>query len=218
MDNSTNALEAEVHVYRNGNYQLNRIFHFGVLAMRRATPWTVSRAVPISGGWRIDEGSLQDFDLCAMLALSRVAHAGVLINFSDGNGLVTTFNGSLTVGTPTFNAGNCLPFNCNVAGQVANVDYQQAHSSGAFGGPTSISSLTFDNWVWGGTLWLSVVRIRYTSPPRPQHSTFSAPICPQTVAATGPGWAGLPPALTPIPPSQFPVAPSLTFPATEICW
>jgi hypothetical protein len=75
----------------NGNYHLNRMFHFGLPAMRRATPWIASRAVPIFGGWRIDEGFL-----------------------------------------------------------------------------------------------------------------------------AGPGWARLPPALTPIPPSQFPVAPSLTFPATRI--
>jgi PEP-CTERM motif len=88
--------------------------------------------------------------LCAVLALATFANAGVLINFADGNGLITTFDGSLTVGIPTPNAGNCIPFNCNVAGQVANVDYQQAYTAAAFSGVTSISSLTFYNWGLGG--------------------------------------------------------------------
>ena len=88
--------------------------------------------------------------LCAVLALTTFASAGTIYNFADGNGLVTTFNGNTTVGTWTPNAGNCIPFNCNVGGQVANVDYQQAYAASAFGGPTSVSSLTFYNWTFGG--------------------------------------------------------------------
>jgi hypothetical protein len=88
--------------------------------------------------------------LCAVLALTTFASAGTLYNFADGNGLVTTFNGSTTVGTWTPNSGNCIPFNCNVGGQIANVDYQQAYAASAFGGSTSVSSLTFYNWTFGG--------------------------------------------------------------------
>jgi hypothetical protein len=96
------------------------------------------------------KSTLTVFALVAILALTTVANAGVLVNFADANGLVTTFNGSTTVGTATPNAGNCIPFNCNVAGQIANVDYQNAYSAAAFAGPLSISSLTFYNWTLGG--------------------------------------------------------------------
>jgi hypothetical protein len=89
--------------------------------------------------------------LCAVLALTTLASAGVIYNFADQNALVTTFNGSTTVGTWNTNAGNCIPFNCNVGGQVANVDYQQVYTATAFGGPTSISSLTYYNWTYGGS-------------------------------------------------------------------
>jgi hypothetical protein len=61
------------------------------------------------------------FALVAILALTTVANAGVLVNFADANGLATTFNGSTTVGTATPNAGNCIPFNCNVAGLALRV-------------------------------------------------------------------------------------------------
>src|SRR5271165_6186963 len=93
---------------------------------------------------------LKVITLCALLALTTFAHAGVILSTADANLLVTTFDGSLTVGTATPSAGNCIPFNCNVAGQIANVDYQQVYTSNAFAGPTSISSLTFYNWLLGG--------------------------------------------------------------------
>jgi hypothetical protein len=96
--------------------------------------------------------TLKVLALCAALALTTFANATVLINFADSNGLVTTFNGTTTVGTSVPNSGNCIPFLCNVAGQVANVDYQQVYASGAFAGPTSVSSLAFyDNTNFAGS-------------------------------------------------------------------
>jgi hypothetical protein len=95
--------------------------------------------------------SLKVLALCAVLALTTFAHAGIILSGADGSLLVTTFNGSVTVGTQTLPmAGNCIPFNCTAAGRVANVDYQQVYTSSAFAGPTSIASLTFYNWGFGG--------------------------------------------------------------------
>ncbi len=94
--------------------------------------------------------TLKVITLCTVLALATLANASTIANFADANGLVTTFDGSLTVGTWTPNAGNCIPFNCNIGGQIANVDYQQAYAAAAFSGPTSISSVTFYNWTFGG--------------------------------------------------------------------
>lgn len=85
-----------------------------------------------------------------MLALATIANATVLVNFADAHGLVTTFSGSVTVGTATANSGNCIPFNCNVSGQVADLDYQEAYAAAAFPGALSVTSLTFYNWGLGG--------------------------------------------------------------------
>ena len=84
--------------------------------------------------------------LVAVVALSAAGHAAVITSWADEIGLVTTFNGSMTVGTT--DTSNCIPLLCNTTNfflnvPVSNVDYQQVYSAGAFAGPTSISSLTF---------------------------------------------------------------------------
>ena len=94
--------------------------------------------------------ALKTLTLLALLTASMLLHASTILSTADSNLLVTTFNGSLTVGTATPNSGNCIPFNCNVAGQIANVDYQQVYTSAAFAGPTTLSSLTLYNWGLGG--------------------------------------------------------------------
>lgn len=82
--------------------------------------------------------------LIALLALTAACHATVIASWADFVGLVTTFNGTQTVGT--FNDGNCAPLLCNSFNSdvpFSNVDYQQVYAAGSFAGPTSISSLTF---------------------------------------------------------------------------
>jgi len=84
--------------------------------------------------------------LVAVLALTVTCHATVITSWADNIGLVTTFNGSTTVGT--FDTSNCIPLLCNTTNffvnlPVSNVDYQQVYSGSVFAGPTSISSLTF---------------------------------------------------------------------------
>ncbi len=84
--------------------------------------------------------------LVALLALTAACQATVITSWADEFSLVTTFNGTQTVGT--FDASNCIPLVCNTTNfylnvPVSNVDYQQVYGAGAFAGPTSISSLTF---------------------------------------------------------------------------
>ena len=84
--------------------------------------------------------------LVALLALTAACNATVITSWADDVGLITTFNGTLTVGTYT--TSNCIPLLCNTTNfylnvPVSNVDYQQVYAAGAFAGPTSISSLTF---------------------------------------------------------------------------
>jgi len=82
----------------------------------------------------------------ALLALTAACQATVITSWADYVGLVTTFNGSMTVGTA--DTSNCIPFLCNTTNfflnvPVSNVDYQQVYAAGSFAGPTSISSLAF---------------------------------------------------------------------------
>jgi hypothetical protein len=84
--------------------------------------------------------------LVALLALTTACHATLITSWADDIGLITTFNGSMTVGT--FDTSNCIPLVCNTTNfflnvPVSNVDYQQVYAAGSFAGPTSISSLTF---------------------------------------------------------------------------
>ena len=84
--------------------------------------------------------------LVALLALTASCHAIVVTSWADDIGLITTFNGTQTVGT--FTTSNCIPLLCNTTNfylnvPVSDVDYQQVYGAGAFAGPTSISSLTF---------------------------------------------------------------------------
>ncbi len=86
------------------------------------------------------------FILVALLALTAACHATVITSWADEIGLVTTFDGTLTVGTMT--TSNCIPLLCNTTNfyvnvPVSNVDYQQVYAANSFAGPTSISSLTF---------------------------------------------------------------------------
>ena len=81
------------------------------------------------------------FALTVFLAATNAA-ADVISSFADSTGLVTTFNGNLTVGVPELN-GNCIPFTCSVIPKPANVDYQQVYAATEFSGRTVISSLTF---------------------------------------------------------------------------
>jgi PEP-CTERM motif len=87
----------------------------------------------------------------ALLASScMILSATTLLSFNDNNGLVTTFN-STTVGTSDPTMGNCIPFLCNVAGQVATIDYQQVYL-GSSVGSQSISSVEFyNNLNFGGS-------------------------------------------------------------------
>ena len=84
--------------------------------------------------------------LIALLALTVACQASVITSWADDVGLVTTFNGTLTVGT--FINSTCIPLLCNTTNfflnvPVSNLDDQQVYASGSFAGPTSISSLTF---------------------------------------------------------------------------
>jgi hypothetical protein len=106
--------------------------------------------------------------LVALLALTAACHATVITSFADDIGLVTTFNGALTVGT--FTTSNCIPLLCNTTNfflnvPVSNVDYQQVYAAGAFAGPTSISSLTFfyDSSRGGASLVISGTYSMYLS-------------------------------------------------------
>ena len=89
--------------------------------------------------------------LAAILSVTMVAHAGTIFSFADSWGLITTFDGTTTVGTVDPNNGNCIPFLCNTSNQIANADYQQVYAAGSFGGPTSISSLGFYFQSFGGS-------------------------------------------------------------------
>jgi hypothetical protein len=86
------------------------------------------------------------FTLVALLALTAACHATVITSWADEIGLITTINGSLTLGTA--DTSNCIPLLCNTTNfflnvPISNVDYQQVYAAGSFGGPTSVSSLTF---------------------------------------------------------------------------
>jgi len=87
--------------------------------------------------------------LSFVLAMATFANAGVTI--ADSTGLVTTFNGTTTVGTFDGTWGNCIPFLCNIQGQVANIDYQNVYAASAFAGPMSVSSLTLYYAPFGGS-------------------------------------------------------------------
>jgi len=98
--------------------------------------------------------------LVALLALTAACHATVITSWADYVGLVTTFNGSMTVGT--FDTSNCIPFLCNTTNfwvniPVSDVDYQQVYAAGSFVGPTAISALTFyyDSTRGGSSLVIS---------------------------------------------------------------
>jgi len=106
--------------------------------------------------------------LVALLALTAACHATVITSWADSVGLVTTFNGTQTVGT--FDASNCIPLLCNTTNfylnvPVSNVDYQQVYAAGSFAGPTSISSLTFyyDSSRGGASLVISGTYSMYLS-------------------------------------------------------
>jgi len=86
---------------------------------------------------------LKTLTLLALLTASMLLHASTILSFADANGLVTTINAT-TVGTSNPSAGNCIPFLCNVAAQVATVDYQQVYAASAVGSQT-ITSLDFYN-------------------------------------------------------------------------
>ena len=86
---------------------------------------------------------LKTLTLLALLTGSMLLHASTILSFNDSNGLVTTFNAT-TVGTSVPNAGNCIPFLCNVSGQVATIDYQQVYLGSAVGSQ-SITSVDFYN-------------------------------------------------------------------------
>jgi hypothetical protein len=105
---------------------------------------------PMRFNWKFLGGSMNAtqklLTLVALLALTAVAHATVITSWADEIGLITTFNGTQTVGT--FDTSNCIPLLCNTTNfflnvPVSNVDYQQVYAAGSFAGPTSISSLTF---------------------------------------------------------------------------
>lgn len=93
--------------------------------------------------------------IVALLSLTLAANATVITSWADFVGLITTFNGSQTVGNVDLTAGNCIPLLCNTTDfylnvPFSNVDYQQVYAASAFAGPTSISSLTFYYAPWRG--------------------------------------------------------------------
>ncbi len=87
--------------------------------------------------------ALKTLTLLALLTGSMLLHASTIFSFNDSNGLVTTFNAT-TVGTSVPTTGNCIPFLCNVSGQVATIDYQQVYLGSAVGSQ-SITSVDFYN-------------------------------------------------------------------------
>jgi len=87
--------------------------------------------------------------LSLLLAIASFAYADVSI--ADSTGLVTTFNGTTTVGNFDGTWGNCIPFLCNVTGTVTDVDYQNVYAAGSFAGPMSVSSLTVYYAPFGGS-------------------------------------------------------------------
>lgn len=104
---------------------------------------------------------IKPLTLAAILLVTMAAHAGTIFSFADSWGLITTFDGTTTVGVSNPNAGNCIPFLCNTANQIANADYQQVYAAGSFAGPLSINSLEFyfqpvfggSSLVIGGTIY-----------------------------------------------------------------
>jgi PEP-CTERM motif len=94
--------------------------------------------------------ALKTLAFALLVTTCMMLNASTLLTFNDSNGLVTTFN-STTVGTSAPNSGNCIPFLCNVAGQVASIDYQQVYLGSAVG-TQSISSVEFyNNLNFGGS-------------------------------------------------------------------
>ncbi len=87
--------------------------------------------------------ALKTLAFALLVTCCMILNASTLLTFNDATGLVTTFN-STTVGTSDPTRGNCIPFLCNVAGQVATIDYQQVYLGSAVGAQ-SISSVEFYN-------------------------------------------------------------------------
>lgn len=99
--------------------------------------------------------AVKTLSILALLSLAMTANATVITSWADFVGLITTFNGSQTVGNVDLTAGNCIPLLCNTTDfylnvPFSNVDYQQVYAASAFAGPTSISSLTFYYAPWRG--------------------------------------------------------------------
>jgi hypothetical protein len=87
--------------------------------------------------------ALKTVTLLALLTASMMLHGSTILSFNDSNCLVTTFNAT-TVGVSDPALGNCIPFLCNVAGQVPTIDYQQVYLGSAVGSQ-SITSVDFYN-------------------------------------------------------------------------
>jgi hypothetical protein len=76
------------------------------------------------------------------------AHSPAMAGAVDSNGLVTQFDGGLTVGAPTANAGNCYPFSCFASETHPGPGnlYQQVYGASSFGSsPGVVFSVSFFN-------------------------------------------------------------------------
>lgn len=94
--------------------------------------------------------AIKTLALVVLLTTCMMLNAGTILSFADLNGLVTTFDGT-TVGTSDPSQANCIPFLCNVAGQVATIDYQQVYLGTAVGSQSITSVDFYNNLSFGGS-------------------------------------------------------------------